>query len=618
MFPQFSWIFRAVAVLFLKSFVFVFGAALSVVALAAGELDGSFGSGTGVVRPTFLSPAGVTFNLPPRSVAVSVGFESYGRIVTHSVCSSLLDANPDFPSVPNYYHCIGAYKPDGTTDTSFDARSSTPGRKVIPSPGTVNRGEGFALERSGRLSFVLPDPSSGFGFEMREKASSVAKLQEDGLFFDPTFGVNGIAKTAALPPPYTTSEFGMRQVVSVLRYEFATGRNIAVGYCNPSALIICIAKYDASGQPDTSFNGSGIVVLSQAYLRSPAALSESGEIFVTGSALYNNIEPFPAVWKLAQNGTRPPDFGREHRSLPAGQRAVIFDDSDPHLLTNGDRITTLAIETVLMPDTGGLLLLNLCANATANTKLYCLVRLKEDGALDRTFGDRGYVMITDTPQGQPNNDNSRTELSRGAVLQPDGKVLLPGSCLSSGFVVNGYLCVGRRNADGSADTTFGVNGWAVTPIRGVAYAAAVQSDKKILVAGSCGDATELREEGCLLRLIGKTQRRAALDADGDGVLMTVTDMLLNYRFAMGFTGPSLLDGVVLPDLATRRTPEQIAAYMQEDVGGVMSEPCTLDIDGDGVISTGTDLLIAMRIARGVRGDAALGGVTFPLTATRKS
>lgn len=44
--------------------------------------------------------------------------------------------------------------------------------------------------------------------------------------------------------------------------------------------------------------------------------------------------------------------------------------------------------------------------------------------------------------------------------------------------------------------------------------------------------------------------------------------------------------------------------------------CSLDLDGDGKVLATTDMLIATRVALGVAGNAAIGGVAFPANAMR--
>src|SRR5262249_35827360 len=98
-----------------------------------------------------------------------------------------------------------------------------------------------------------------------------------------------------------------------------------------------------------------------------------------------------------------------------------------------------------------------------------LVRYKSDGSLDPTFGDAGFVLTT----------FASNYGDCFALLQdPNGKLISVGL----------PMAVRRFNSDGTPDTTFGNNGISqVLTTSGfsyVGYAAAIQSDGKIVAAGS--------------------------------------------------------------------------------------------------------------------------------------
>jgi uncharacterized delta-60 repeat protein len=108
---------------------------------------------------------------------------------------------------------------------------------------------------------------------------------------------------------------------------------------------------------------------------------------------------------------------------------------------------------------------------------FALIRYKSNGGLDTTFGVGGKV-TTDFGSGtQPSG--SEFEQARAIVIQPDGKIIAAGNSYTA-------LVAARYLPDGSLDSTFGSGGKAFAPMRGLAegYAAAVQADGKILLAGS--------------------------------------------------------------------------------------------------------------------------------------
>ena len=102
-----------------------------------------------------------------------------------------------------------------------------------------------------------------------------------------------------------------------------------------------------------------------------------------------------------------------------------------------------------------------------------------EGELDATFGEHGRAML----------GLGDISLSGAGTQQPaDGKLLFAGAKVDSFFGDRIAFAVLRLNADGSADTTFGISGTAIVDFDGFYYATAtklaVQPDGKILVVGS--------------------------------------------------------------------------------------------------------------------------------------
>jgi uncharacterized delta-60 repeat protein len=112
-----------------------------------------------------------------------------------------------------------------------------------------------------------------------------------------------------------------------------------------------------------------------------------------------------------------------------------------------------------------------------------LVRYTVDGSLDATFGIDGVVTT------------QQASIARAVALQSDGKLVVAGDPSpdpsSPGDVIPAFpdpVLVARYDTDGSLDSTFGGDG-IVTALFGVdvhatAYSVVVQSDGKIVVAGT--------------------------------------------------------------------------------------------------------------------------------------
>lgn len=91
-----------------------------------------------------------------------------------------------------------------------------------------------------------------------------------------------------------------------------------------------------------------------------------------------------------------------------------------------------------------------------------LLKLDKNGSPDRHFGRHGYVSV----EGRPNKDGHRQSLlpNPGFVELADGQILVTATgALHSG---SSQDLVGRYLADGSADRSWGDDGWAVVPGEG--------------------------------------------------------------------------------------------------------------------------------------------------------
>jgi uncharacterized delta-60 repeat protein len=118
---------------------------------------------------------------------------------------------------------------------------------------------------------------------------------------------------------------------------------------------------------------------------------------------------------------------------------------------------------------------------------FALVRYLPDGSLDRSFGEAGVatLALSHGKKGQI----GQGFLNRGPfalVLQPDGRLIAAGA--TEGLKGRTVFGLARFLPDGTPDRSFGVDGIAATDFGdgGVAFAAALQQDGKVVVAGTTG------------------------------------------------------------------------------------------------------------------------------------
>ena len=128
---------------------------------------------------------------------------------------------------------------------------------------------------------------------------------------------------------------------------------------------------------------------------------------------------------------------------------------------------------------------------------FTLVRYRNDGKPDESFGTGGRVRTSVAP-----NDDEVLEVA----LQPDGKIVAVGA---GGDGSQGYGIVARYDAGGSLDKAFGSSG-SVEARRGqnsFLRTVAVQADGKILVAGTAFEP----EQGEFRFVVGRYDADGTLD-----------------------------------------------------------------------------------------------------------
>ena len=159
---------------------------------------------------------------------------------------------------------------------------------------------------------------------------------------------------------------------------------------------------------------------------------------------------------------------------------------------------------VAQPD-GKLVLAGYCQNPARN---FCAVRLNPDGSLDTGFNATGKVIL---PVGSG-------DVATALALQRDGKLVLGGSCISN---FNLDFCVVRLNPDGSLDTSFNTTGKLILPVGSNSdqlTALAVQSDGKIVLAGYCNTGSGTSDLFCAVRLNADGSLDTGFNATGKLIL----------------------------------------------------------------------------------------------------
>jgi uncharacterized delta-60 repeat protein len=311
--------------------------------------------------------------------------------------------------------CVARLRSNGTLDTAFGS-----GGKRVISFGGDSLGEsvfGAALQPDGKI--VLAG-----GSDLR---AAVARLNPNGSL-DTTFSGDG-KKTFNWAP----GDFSRTQAVLVL----PNGKLVVAGFSGPEGGDIQAARLKTNGALDTAFGtgGKARVDFGDTEFGFAAARQADGRIVVAGRSLGSGA----VVARLRANGTLDPDFDGDGRlMLPGGgeARAVLVQPDSKIVVTGNPGLSEVTTVT----------------------------RLNPNGSPDTTFNGDGTATIDFG--------------ASGAVLQPDGKIVVAGTAQAG-------VAVARLNANGSPDATFGAAGKAAVDFGAATScnAVALQPNGRIVVAG---------------------------------------------------------------------------------------------------------------------------------------
>jgi uncharacterized delta-60 repeat protein len=272
----------------------------------------------------------------------------------------------------------------------------------------------------------------------------------------------------------------------------------------------------APGQLDPTFNGTGKLISGRAFLQNwvvkALVIQDDGKILAGAM----NNEPFlnrGVLLRYNPSGALDTTFGNngsvdlmypgDVRVFPSeikvqsdgkivmainafgftgcGVMRLNADGSADNSFGTGG-ISTMAVpgeacmaSGLAIQNDGRYAVLSKIVNPVDSQASFALMRFMPDGTPDNTFGGDGQL-------------NGGTQFSsdryRSLLLQPDGKLIIVGETDT-----NSKHILYRFNTDGTTDNSFGTNGRAIIGIADKcvgSYAAALQPDGKIVLAGSGG------------------------------------------------------------------------------------------------------------------------------------
>jgi uncharacterized delta-60 repeat protein len=391
---------------------------------AAGALDTSFG-GDGKVTTSF----GSTLDY-----GQGVGIQADGKIVVAGTAGAN-GSNPKF--------AVARYNTDGTLDTSFSGDGKV---KTDVAVGNYDGANAVALQADGKIV-----AAGGTYAGTSNEKFAVVRYDSDGSL-DTSFSGDGI----------NTANFTSGADTAVGVAIQADGKVVLAGISNAGGNAdFALARYNADGTLDTSFDGDGKVTTSftsdwDAGLG--LAIQGNGMIVVVGEAGYLGSNPKVAVARYTSAGALDTSFSGDGKF-----KADLTPQED------------WAYGVAIQGD-GKIVVSGEAGNGGVGD--FGVLRFTSTGTLDTSFGGDGKVTTSIT-----SNWDGGTDLA----LQGDGKIVVVGE---SGFGgSNPKFAAVRYDADGSLDTSFSGDGKTQNDIASGedgANGVAIQADGNIVSVGFSG------------------------------------------------------------------------------------------------------------------------------------
>ena len=395
----------------------------------------------------------ITRRLSNGDVDASYGNNGYSVVTSMSVTTAALqtdgkivvagatDGFSDF--------MLARYNTDGTLDASFgnagvmitDIGSPNDflNAVIITAGGKIIAGGSTAL--NGHNQFVL----AGY------TAAGIP---------DVAFGNNGIV---------TTDFNNVYSSLSSLALQ-PDGKIVAAGVAGTNNGDFALARYNADGSPDLSFNVTGQATSdfgANDWARS-VVISSDGKIYAGGQSL--DISGYPHFRIARYNIDGSPDF---NYNSGLGSILAVFG-------TSYDFLTNIGLQ-----DDGKIIASGRTNLNPVNNDDIELIRINTDGTIDNTFGTRGDGLVVADINSGNDDDNF-------LVIQQDGKIITGGDNVKfTNFPSYTFSCF-RFNTDGTPDVGFGTGGSFNDFVRGAYYSYSglfLQGDGKLLAESDLNDGT---------------------------------------------------------------------------------------------------------------------------------
>lgn len=367
--------------------------------------------------------------------------------------------------------------------------------------------------------------------------------------------------------------------IAVAALALGGGKNLVLGVSGNGSTLI---QLTAAGALDTTFSGDGKVELPNFPGASALARLSSGKLLITGTT---------GLMRLNADGSLDTDWG------VAGIMTLPVDDMGCGVV--GEALQVLPDDRFFAAGWG-------CTPS--------IVAFNSDGTLNTGFGISGVASTGGASSfetsGQYSTDlgNNLQKVSM-AIASTGELVLATSNSVALGAPDSMDFGVIRFSSTGVLDTSFNGTGYATYDLNAhddYAYAVAVRSDGKIIVAGSTALDSEF-VEGVVIRLNGDGSLDSTFSQDGKQKADFNVNELGSAVYALYLDGSKMVlaGSSTDPEIGYRNT----GVIRLNDDGGFDTS-----FSGDGrlVISTGTENDVARTLLKDSSGSYFLAGSTQQL------
>jgi uncharacterized delta-60 repeat protein len=408
----------------------------------------------------------------------------------------------------------------GSLDLSFDTDG-----KVITNLGADDCANSIVIQSDGKILV------SGYYDNNVYDGFALCRYNTNGSL-DNTFGFNG----------KVTTDFGSSSAYGNSVTVQSDGKILVAGsrYIGTVRKITLI-RYNIDGSLDNTFDTDGKVTTSIGAFNddgNSVAIQSDGRILVAGSSFNDTVYNFALV-----------------RYNNDGSLDTTFDTDGKVTTSTSFGVNNYGHSLAIQSDTK--IVVAGVGTTGSGFPFFALARYNVDGSLDSTFDTDGKVasMFAVGSYGL------------SVALQSDGKILV------AGFNNTGsdhHFALARYNTNGSLDSTFDMDGIVTTLIMSncEARSVTVQSDGKIMVTGysNTGNNYDIT--------LARYNQNGGLDStyDGDGIVTTDIGGTIDLAYSMAIQsdGKIVVAGSVGPSLSRHFV---VARYNNDYISAIPDESC---------------------------------------------